>query len=97
MEQARRSPADIFSEARILPKWENGRMMGFQVSGIKPGSLFEEMGVSNGEVITSLNGIAIDSPEASAEVMLELTEADTFDVTIDGPNGPRTLNVPLNR
>lgn len=96
-ERAMRSPADIFSEARILPKWENGRMVGVQVSGIKRGSLFEEIGVSNGEIITQLNGIAIDSPEASAEVMLELTEADTFEVTIEGPNGPRTINVPVNR
>jgi general secretion pathway protein C len=91
-----RNPADIFSEARILPKWENGRMVGVQVSGIKSGSLFEDLGISNGEVITNLNGIAIDSPEASAQVMLELTEADVFDVTIDGEEGPRTVSVPIN-
>jgi len=93
-EETGRSPADLFSQARILPKWENGRMVGVQVSGIKSGSLFEEMGVSNGEIITQLNGIAIDSPEASAQVMLELTEATSFDVTIDGDDGPRTINVP---
>ena len=91
-----RNPADIFSDARILPKWENGRMVGVQVSGIKSGSLFEELGISNGEVITHLNGIAIDSPEASARVMLELTEATTFEVTIDGEEGTQTKTVPIN-
>lgn len=93
-EESVRSAADLFSEARILPKWEDGRMVGVQVSGIKPGSLFEEMGIANGEVITQLNGIAIDSPESSAQVMLELTESDSFDVTVEGPNGQRTLTVP---
>jgi type II secretion system protein C len=91
-----RNPADIFSDARILPKWENGRMVGVQVSGIKAGSLFEELGISDGEVITHLNGIAIDSPEASAQVMLELTEATTFEVTIDGEEGTQTRTVPIN-
>ena len=91
-----RNPADIFSDARILPKWENGRMVGVQVSGIKSGSLFEELGISNGEVITHLNGIAIDSPEASAQVMLELTEATTFEVTVDGEEGTLTKSIPVN-
>jgi type II secretion system protein C len=97
VEQALRSPADIFSEARILPKWENGQMVGVQVSGIKPGSLFEEIGIADGEVITELNGIAIDSPEASAQVMLELTESNIFDVRVEGDDGPRNVNVTVER
>lgn len=97
VEQALRSPADIFSEARILPKWENGQMVGVQVSSIKPGSLFEEIGIADGEVITELNGIAIDSPEASAQVMLELTESTVFDLKVQGADGPRDLNVTVER
>ena len=90
-----RSPAQLFSQARILPKYEAGQMVGVQVSAIKPGSLFEEMGLEDGEVITELNGIRIDSPEQSAKILLELSRASSFTLQVEGASGPRTLNVDL--
>ena len=39
-----RNPATLFSQARILPKYEDGQMVGVQVNAIKPGSLFERSG-----------------------------------------------------
>jgi general secretion pathway protein C len=94
-ETAARSPARLFSEARILPKYEAGQMVGVQVSAIKPGSLFEQMGVQEGDVITELNGIRIDSPEQSAKILLELTKSEPFTVQVEGASGTRTLNVDL--
>jgi general secretion pathway protein C len=93
LDDAIRNPADLFSQARILPKWEDGQMVGVQVSAIKPGSLFEELGIADGEVITQLNGIEINSPEASAEVMLELSEAKELNVTVLGEDGEKTLQL----
>jgi general secretion pathway protein C len=93
--EAARSPTQLFSEARILPKYQEGQMVGVQVSAIKPGSLFEEMGIQDGDVITELNGIRIDSPEQSAKVLLELTKSEAFTLQVEGPSGPRTLNVDL--
>jgi general secretion pathway protein C len=90
-----RSPAQLFSQARILPKYDAGQMVGVQVSSIKPGSLFEEMGLQDGEVITELNGIPIDSPEQSAKILLELSKSQTFTIQVEGAGGPRTLNVDL--
>lgn len=90
-----RSPAQLFSEARILPKYEAGEMVGVQVSAIKPGSLFEKMGIQDGDTITALNGIRIDSPEQSAKILLELTSATAFTVEVVGTNGPQIFNVDL--
>ena len=42
-------------------------MVGLQVNGIKPGSLFQEIGLQEGDVITQFNGIAINSPDQSAQ------------------------------
>jgi general secretion pathway protein C len=86
-----RNPATLFSQARILPKYENGQMVGVQVNAIKPGSLFETIGITNGSVIKELNGIKIDSPEQSAKILLEFVDAKRFDVVIDDGQGPRTL------
>jgi len=94
-EEGTRSPAQLFSEARILPKYEAGQMVGVQLSAIKPGSLFEKMGIQEGDTITELNGIRIDSPEQSAKILLELTRSDAFTVQVEGANGTRTLDIDL--
>jgi general secretion pathway protein C len=81
------NPANLFSQARILPKYEEGEMVGLQINAIKPGSLFEEIGIESGDVITKLNGIAIDDPQESAKVLAEFSEAQGFTVDVKRGDG----------
>ncbi len=69
-------------------------MVGVQVSAIQSGSLFEEIGIKDGDVITELNGIQINSPEESTRILRELSEAQELTVTIQGENGPEILTMP---
>ena len=87
VEDAVRNPAELFSEARILPKYENGAMVGVQLSSIKPGSLFEEIGIQNGDTVTQVNGITVTSPQDSAALLKELTSASEFQVNVMGADG----------
>ncbi len=86
-----RNPANLFSQARILPKYENGQMVGVQLNAIKPGSMFEQIGIKNGDVIKELNGIKIDSPEQSAKILLEFVDAKSFNLVVDRPEGTQTF------
>lgn len=93
VEEAIRNPAELFSQARILPKYENGQMTGVQLNSIQPGSLFEEIGIRDGDVITQVNGIVVTSPQDSAALLRELTESNVFEVNVLGADGqPRTLS-----
>jgi len=83
-EQSPRSAATLFSDARILPKYENGEMVGIQLSAIKSGSMYEKFGFKDGDVITELNGIQINNPASSAKLLSELTQADSFEFTVNG-------------
>jgi general secretion pathway protein C len=87
VEEAVRNPAELFSEARILPKYDNGSMVGVQLSSIKPGSLFEEIGIQNGDTVTQVNGITVTSPQDSAALLKELTSASEFQVNVLGADG----------
>lgn len=94
--QAARNPAQLFQQARILPRYENGAMVGVQLNAIKPGSLFEQIGIQSGDTITTMNGVRMDSPENSAGLIRELTEARSFNVVVQGSDGrERTLNYEL--
>jgi general secretion pathway protein C len=86
-----RNPATLFSQARILPKYENGQMVGVQLNAIKPGSVFEQIGIKNGDVIKELNGIRIDSPEQSAKILLEFVDAKSFTVVVENAEGTQNL------
>lgn len=82
IQNAARNPAALFQQARILPKYENGQMVGVQLNAIKPGSMFEQVGLRSGDTITSFNGVSIDNPEASASLLQELGTARRFDVGV---------------
>jgi len=86
-----RNPATLFSQARILPKYENGQMIGVQLNAIKPGSMFEQIGIQNGDVIKELNGIKIDSPEQSAKILLEFVDAKSFNVVVENSQGTQNF------
>jgi type II secretion system protein C len=87
------NPAALFSQARILPKYEEGQMVGVQLNAIQTGSLFEQIGIQNGDTITEFNGINITSQQDSAAVLRQLTEANEFNVTVRGADGqPRQMS-----
>ena len=67
-------------------------MVGVQLNAIKPGSMFEQIGIKNGDVIKELNGIKIDSPEQSAKILLEFVDAKSFNVVVDECQGTQTLS-----
>jgi general secretion pathway protein C len=81
------NPAALFSQARILPKYEEGQMVGVQLNAIQSGSLFEQIGIENGDTITEFNGIHITSQQDSAAVLRQLTESSEFNVTVTGADG----------
>ena len=71
----------------MRPKYESGQIVGVEVSAIKPDSKFKEAGLQNGDLITSLNGISIDSPEQSAKLLMELANSDTCTITYKDRDG----------
>ncbi len=81
------NPAALFSQARILPKYENGQMVGVQLNAIKAGSLFQQIGIQDGDTITEFNGIQVTGQQESAQVLSELSTSQQFSVTVTGRDG----------
>jgi len=60
----------LLTQARVTPHFVNGKSEGFVISSITPGSLYEKIGVQNGDVIRKVNGAVISGP-AQAMAMFE--------------------------
>jgi general secretion pathway protein C len=74
------NPSALFSQARILPKYESGQMVGVQVSAIKPGSLFEQAGLQNGDTITEVNGTPVSGPDGAPQLFQQLTQGGEISI-----------------
>ena len=83
------NPSALFSQARILPKYEGGQMVGVQVSAIKPGSLFEQAGLQNGDTITEINGQPVSGPEGAPQLFQKLTQGGDIRLGVQGEDGAR--------
>jgi general secretion pathway protein C len=92
VQAAVRNPASLFSEARILPRYEEGQMIGVQLNAIKPGSLFETVGLQDGDTIVEFNGQSLGSPADSAQFLQQLIDGNGFEVLVEDDAGAeRTL------
>ena len=77
--------------AKIIPKWEDGEMVGMELREIEAGSLYDKVGLSDGDVIKSFNGIDLNSPAAGARVVSQFVEADSFSIEL---LGGETMDIP---
>jgi len=78
----------LLMEARAIPFRKDGEMVGFKLLGIKPGSLYDRLGVKNGDVITSVNGSDIKSPADAMKLysLISSTNNFNFDILRGGEN-----------
>jgi general secretion pathway protein C len=54
--------SQILTQARALPYIEQGKTVGFRISEIVPGSIYEKIGLQNGDVIQKVNSQEVDDP-----------------------------------
>jgi general secretion pathway protein C len=61
--------------ARIVPEMKDGKAAGFRFFAVRPDGPFAMIGVQNGDIISSINGLEITSPEKALEVYAKLKSA----------------------
>lgn len=95
-EAAGRDPQPL-ADAQVAPRYEQGRVTGVEVSAIDRSSLFEQIGIAEGDTVVQVNGISVTGAQDSVAALRELTEASEFQVTVIGADGqPRTLTHALD-
>ena len=80
------NPSSLYSQARIVPEIdpETNLVTGLKLSAIQAGSVFEEVGIQNGEVITEIAGVPVSDMGDSTKIMSALTDPDEVEiVTVD--------------
>jgi general secretion pathway protein C len=69
--------------ARIVPEIRDGKAAGFRLYSVRPDGPFAKIGMQNGDVISSINGLEITSPEKALEVYAKLKSASHLSLGLE--------------
>ncbi len=81
----------LSQDARVVPDFSGGKQRGFKLFSIKPGSVYSKIGVRNGDILTSVNGYGLDSPDKILEVYGKLKDSSQITVEILRRGKPLSL------
>jgi general secretion pathway protein C len=73
----------IATQARSAPVIKDGRVQGLRVFAIRPGSIYELLGISNGDVLTRINGETLDSMTKGLQLFAKLQESRRIDLELE--------------
>lgn len=93
---------EVAMEGRWMPYFEGGKIVGFKLAQTARDSAFNKIGLKSGDVIRSVNGLDISSPDKILEAFNKLRDARNISVDIQrgdakGPGGGKvSMNYNIN-
>jgi general secretion pathway protein C len=73
---------NVLTQARAVPNFENGMPAGYKLFQIVPGSIYDKLGLKNGDTIAGLNGQPITDPGKAFEMLSALKEQSHVDIQV---------------
>jgi general secretion pathway protein C len=80
--EIKQNPASFLNYVRATPAKQDGKFIGFTLQEGPQAGAFEELGLSPGDIVTTINGVAIESPADGMKAMQALGNGDSIDVTL---------------
>jgi general secretion pathway protein C len=75
-------PKQIMTDARLLPNMVEGRQEGFVIREIRPGGVYQGLGLRNGDILLRVNEFNISDPETALQVFTALRGMDKVELDI---------------
>jgi general secretion pathway protein C len=82
----------ILTQARAVPYLEQGKTVGFRISEIVPGSIYEKIGLVNGDVIQKVNSQEVDDPAKFFQLYQGLRNERNISIDLIRSGQRQTLN-----
>jgi len=73
---------ELLTQIRVVPNFENGKTNGFKVFAIRPNSIFDSIGLKNGDIIKQINDMEINSPEKAFDIFQQLRSEKSLSLDI---------------
>lgn len=84
--------SSLFTQMRAVPSMKDGNTQGFRVFAIRRGSLFQQLGLRNNDVVQRINGMELTDPTRAMGLFEELKGETRLSVDVLRGGEPRTLS-----
>jgi len=95
VERLRRNPDELARRVKLVPVLDGAKLAGVRVSTGTDVGLLGQIGLEPGDVVTSVNGMPIDSLERGQQIMTSLGSATSVRVTVMRGGKPTEVTVGL--
>jgi type II secretion system protein C len=86
----------LLAEGDVSAAYEDGELIGVQVDGVRPGGLYDRIGLKNGDVVTDVGGVSLADPDAMVKVLEQAFSSDVLPLRVRGPGGTSsTVELPV--
>jgi general secretion pathway protein C len=72
----------LFTQIRAVPHFDGGKSIGFRLFAIRQNSIFDKIGLRNGDIIQSINGTDLNDPGKALALFQELRNQRELSVQI---------------
>jgi type II secretion system protein C len=83
--------ASLFAQIRATPNLQNGSSNGFRLSEIQPGSIFEQIGLQDGDVVTGAQGQQVSDPMQAMVMLNSLRNSSAIRLSVIRNGSPLQL------
>ncbi|MEW6056741.1 MAG: type II secretion system protein GspC [Bdellovibrionota bacterium] len=90
IDRATTNLSEVLQQARAVPNFENGMPDGYKILQIVPNSIYDKLGLKNGDVICGLNGEPVNDPGKAFQTFNELKTSNHVEICIKR-NGKKTV------
>src|SRR5262249_15494821 len=87
----------LFTQIRAVPHFEGGKSTGFRLFAIRQNSIFDQIGLKNGDIIQSINGTDINDPSRALALFQELRNERQISVKMFRNKDEMTLSLNFNQ
>jgi len=96
IQDAIKDPQKFVKSVRVLPYEKNGKVEGYKFYGIRSSSALAHLGLKNGDVVHSINGVAMTSPDQALAAYGKLSKSNEFEIKISRRGKPTTLEIEID-
>lgn len=86
---------DLMKNVTIRPHFKDGQPDGFRISGVRPNSFFNDMGLKSGDIITGVDGKNIESVDDAFRLYQNLQSSSNVKLQIKRKGQEKTINYKL--
>jgi general secretion pathway protein C len=86
----------LFTQIRAVPHFEGGKSTGFRLFAIRQNSIFDQIGLRNGDIVQSINGTDINDPSQALALFQELRNERQLTVQVLRNKESKVFNYGIN-